>query len=500
MKKVKVSDKNFKVNNGTSIKRLDTKQVINKEGNKEVRKTGIDIIGDMCWGMHLCVFYQTKEDLIDILVPYFKAGLENNEFCMWVTSEPISVEEAKNAMERVMPDFEQYFKKGQIEILPHIEWYLRGGVFNLERVLNACTDKLNQALAKGFAGLRLTGNAAWLEKKDWEDFTNYEEEINKVIGKYRMLAICTYSIDKCGAPEVINIISSHQTALIRQRGKWEFVETIASKKVAEELKESDEKFKIIFNGASDGILVADQETRKFLMGNKKICQMLGYSLEEIRNLAVTDIHPAEDLPEVLEQFEKQRKGMITLAKDLPTKRKDGSVFYADVNATPITLAGRPYIMGIFRDITERKKMEERLKEQKLTLEQKNLALKEMIEHIERTKNRMKEDIAINVDETLMPIVEKLKIKGVSPKYIKLLKHHLKSLSSSFGRKITQKSAKLTSREIEICTMIKGGLASKDISELLNVSSQTIEKHRKNIRKKLGLSNKKTNLFSYLQNI
>ena len=113
---------------------------------------------------------------------------------------------------------------------------------------------------------------------------------------------------------------------------------------------------------------------------------------------------------------------------------------------------------------------------------------------------MKEDIAINVDETLMPIVEKLKIKGVSPKYIKLLKHHLKELSSSFGRKITQRSAKLTLREIEICNMIKGGLASKDISELLNLSRQTIEKHRKNIRKKLGLSNKKTNLYSYLQNI
>jgi DNA-binding NarL/FixJ family response regulator len=100
----------------------------------------------------------------------------------------------------------------------------------------------------------------------------------------------------------------------------------------------------------------------------------------------------------------------------------------------------------------------------------------------------------------MPILKKLKIKGASPKYIELLEHHLKELTSPFGSKITQRRIRLTSREIEICDMIKGGLASKDISELLNVSCQTIEKHRKNIRKKLGLSNKKVNLASHLQKI
>ncbi len=169
--------------------------------------------------------------------------------------------------------------------------------------------------------------------------------------------------------------------------------------------------------------------------------------------------------------------------------------------------GNYYFDGIIEDITEQKKTEEKLKEyatqleeQKLSVEHKNLALKEIIEHIERIKNRMEEDVAINVSETLMPIVDKLEIKGAHPKYIKLLRHHLDELSSSFGRRITQKNIRLTLREIEICNMIKGGLRSKDIAGLLNVSHQTIEKHRKNIRKKLGLSHKKANLASWLQNI
>lgn len=59
------------------------------------RRSGIDLVGDIPWGMHFCQFYETKGDLIDILVPYFKAGLESNEFCMWVTADPLDVEEAQ---------------------------------------------------------------------------------------------------------------------------------------------------------------------------------------------------------------------------------------------------------------------------------------------------------------------------------------------------------------------------------------------------------------------
>ena len=62
---------------------------------KELRKSGVDVIGYVPWGTHLCLFYQTAEDLIDILVPYFKAGLRNNEFCLWITSEPLNKEVAE---------------------------------------------------------------------------------------------------------------------------------------------------------------------------------------------------------------------------------------------------------------------------------------------------------------------------------------------------------------------------------------------------------------------
>ena len=87
-------------------------------------------------------------------MPYFKAGLENNEFCMWITSEPLSEKEAKRAMREALPDFDRYLKREQIEIVPHEEWYLKMGTFNLLRVLNAWIDKYNQALAQDYDGLR----------------------------------------------------------------------------------------------------------------------------------------------------------------------------------------------------------------------------------------------------------------------------------------------------------------------------------------------------------
>ncbi len=189
-------------------------------GKNQLRDIGIDTIGTAPWSTHLCQFYDTKQDLIDILVPYFKAGLQNNEFCIWVTSEPLPEEEAGQAMRKAMPDFGQYLKRGQIEIVSHTAWYLKGGDFNGQRVVNAWIDKLNQALANGYDGMRVTGNVSWLEEEDRTSFTEYEEELNRVIGNYNMLVICAYLSTKCGVGKIIDVIGNHQFALIRQAGDW----------------------------------------------------------------------------------------------------------------------------------------------------------------------------------------------------------------------------------------------------------------------------------------
>jgi PAS domain S-box-containing protein len=140
-----------------------------------------------------------------------------------------------------------------------------------------------------------------------------------------------------------------------------FRDVTERKRTEDALRESEERFKAIFDNAADGILVADIENRKFHSCNKMLSQMLGYSQEEVKNLGVMDIHPRKELPYVIELFKKQSIGEITFAKDVPVKRKDGNIFYADINSFTITFAGKAYLTGIFRDITDRKKAEEEIK-------------------------------------------------------------------------------------------------------------------------------------------
>ena len=133
------------------------------------------------------------------------------------------------------------------------------------------------------------------------------------------------------------------------------------------LRESEIKFKAAFNGATDGILIADTETSTFLLANRAICEMTGYGESEILKLGVKDIHPPESLAYVGEQFARQMRGEIKLATDLPVKRKDGSIFYADVNSAPLELQGKQCLLGVFRDMTETKKAADKLRKREKEL-------------------------------------------------------------------------------------------------------------------------------------
>ena len=124
-------------------------------------------------------------------------------------------------------------------------------------------------------------------------------------------------------------------------GFIEIVADLSERKKAEvRLKESESKFRAIFDNMTDGMAIADPDTKKLIMGNRAFCRMLGYSQKEIQNLGIADIHPEEDLPFVMQEFEKQLRGKIDIIPKLPVKRKDGSIFYADVYSIGILIANK----------------------------------------------------------------------------------------------------------------------------------------------------------------
>ena len=191
------------------------------------RKSGIDILGDLSWGSHLCLFYETKQDLLDALIPFFKAGLENNEFIIWVISDPrlVSAEEAMALLEEGVPGLRRHLDNSQIEIFYEPDWYLREKEFNMEEILAVWNDKLKGALARGYDGMRASGDMFWLGQKYWKDFYAYEKCLHDFIAGLPAIILCTYPLPKFGGAEVLDIVQAHQFGIGRRHGKWDLIES-----------------------------------------------------------------------------------------------------------------------------------------------------------------------------------------------------------------------------------------------------------------------------------
>ena len=265
----------------------------------------------------------------------------------------------------------------------------------------------------------------------------------------------------------------------------------------------------LLDATRDGIFIFDPESLRFSYVNQGAVDQTGYSRAEL--LTMTPLSIKLEFTE--QRFREVLAPMVTgavVVRSFTTihRRKDGVDIPVELILQIISTegGGRSFV-ALARDITERKRVEDalrgseqELKKQKLALEQKNLALQEILGQIEIEKKQVKEAVAANVEELLLPSLRKLRRKGsvLDKKYIDLLEKGASQLTSGFGVRVSERRLKLTPREIEICNMIKSGLSSKEIAELIKVSSRTIEIHRNNIRKKMGLARKKINLTTYLQ--
>ncbi|MFC1650318.1 PAS domain S-box protein [Candidatus Latescibacterota bacterium] len=281
-----------------------------------------------------------------------------------------------------------------------------------------------------------------------------------------------------------------------------------SKIIADKLERKNMELDSLINNIPDMAWLKDSESR-FMSVNRAFCRMVGFSQEALEGhtceICFGKENAASFRKDDLEVMNSRKQRTIE-EKILDTENNE--IFLETIKAPIITDSGDVVgTVGISRDITERKKIEntlkiseEKLLEQKTALEQKTFALREIIEQVEIEKKLIKDNIMVNVEKIVMPILERMKLNSESEEYIDLLQNIIENLTSSYGSEITKVNYKLTSREIEICNMIKKGLMNKEISSLLNISTRTIENHRKNIRKKLKIQNKNINLTTFLKQL
>jgi C4-dicarboxylate-specific signal transduction histidine kinase len=153
----------------------------------------------------------------------------------------LTVEEATVALKGAVPDFDSYLAEPRIEILSANDFFLQGGKFDRKQVAEAMIAKLGGLAARGYAGVRLTGDTSWVTKRDWIPFCELEEGINEVIGNQHLAVLCTYSLAACGAYEILDAVRTHQFALARRQGNWVVIETAAVKRAKAEIKRLNEE-------------------------------------------------------------------------------------------------------------------------------------------------------------------------------------------------------------------------------------------------------------------
>jgi hypothetical protein len=176
---------------------------------------------DMPWGSHVCTFYEEKEDLVRMLVPYFRQGLERNEVCVWLVGD-LTVDEARNALAAAVPGLQQFLDKGQMLIKHYSELYTTpdGSVKSPDTLSDQFAAMGSTVSANGFSGLRASGSVSWIhDGENMGRFMDYESKVNLAIQASRIMAVCTYPAHAAGMGRCRELIHSHGNVFV-QRGEW----------------------------------------------------------------------------------------------------------------------------------------------------------------------------------------------------------------------------------------------------------------------------------------
>ncbi len=276
------------------------------------------------------------------------------------------------------------------------------------------------------------------------------------------------------------------------------------------LKESEARYRTIFENTGTATIIINDEAA-IILANRQFEQLSGYPRPEIESRkSWTEFVSEEDLATVKGlkwwQAKNSKKAAAGFECRMTTRGGEVRHVLAAIAAIPSTQSA---VMSLL-DITERKAAEEALKKRESELEAKsqsleeaNTALKVLLKRMDEDKAVMEEQVLANVKRLVLPHVENLKHLKLDKNqmaHMEIIERHLKDVVSPFLHNLSSSYLDLTPREIQIANLVKEGKTTKEITELLNISATAVDFHRKNLRSKFGIKNKKTNLRSYLASL
>ncbi len=302
---------------------------------------------------------------------------------------------------------------------------------------------------------------------------------------------------------------SEATALRRRVRELERASHHEDLQARKELQSSEDKYRIILENIEEAYFELDL-AGNFTFFNTATVEMLGYSAEELAKMNYRDYVLPETTIRLFKIFNKiYRTGEPADIFDYKVIRKDGTYRFREMSASLIRGPDCDPIgfRCLARDVTKRKQAEEELKKKEAELERKsaslvesNAALRVLLKQREEDKVEFERNVISNVREIVAPYIEELKKSQLTANQsvcIETVEANLQNIISPFLRNITLRQFNLTPKEFQVANLVKEGRTTKEIADFLNISPGAIDFHRNNIRKKLGLNNKKSNLRSYL---
>jgi PAS domain S-box-containing protein len=256
----------------------------------------------------------------------------------------------------------------------------------------------------------------------------------------------------------------------------------------------------VFQSVGEGILMVDQEF-EIVNANQQAAEIYGIP---IQNLIETDIRMLTDEAgsrQLIGFFDELVEGQ-RLSAEITGIYVDGRTFPTRTTATRIDYDGKKFWTIIVHDSTEQKAMEGRLRLEKKQIEEMNITLKNVLNAIEKDRRDFENRLSARIRTSIVPALERVDKEtdaSVRKSYLTLLSQQLVALTSGFDTELDAGLLKLSRTEIEVCRLIQAGCSSKEICEAMTLSFETIQTHRKNIRRKLNLRGRKVNLHAFLSN-
>jgi len=279
--------------------------------------------------------------------------------------------------------------------------------------------------------------------------------------------------------------------------------------VAEKLRESEDRYRAIFENTGTAMLIVEEDNAISLVNNE-FEKMSGYGRQEVESLKKWTDFMSEADARQLRTAQNGRQAASTNTIHLEAQAIDRFGQIRDVHATLSGIPGTKKRIVSLLDITERKRSEQTLlkREEELgaktrELEEVNTALKVLLKRREEDRKETEETISSNIRDLVLPHLSKLKkrMPGAREKsQINTIESILKGIISPFTQKLSSRMLNLTPKEIQVANLIRDGKTTKEIAEHLDVSKSAIDTHRHHIRQKLGLKNKRVNLTTYLHSL